>query len=59
MAFLQYFAAGLVALGIFAVIASIVSPDQGGTGTIVLGIVVLLIGVAVFVFSGRRSSSSG
>ena len=59
MAFLQYFAAGLVALGVFAVIASIVSPDQGGMGTIVLGVVVFVLGVAIFVVSGRRSSSSG
>ena len=59
MAYLQYFGAGLLALGIFAVVASIVSPDQGGTGTIVLGVVVFFTGVAIFVVSGRRSSSSG
>ena len=59
MAYLQYFGAGLLALGIFAVVASIVSPDRGGTGTIVLGVVVFFIGVAIFVVSGRRSSSSG
>jgi FtsH-binding integral membrane protein len=58
MAYLQYFGAGLLALGICAVIASIVSPDQGGIGTIVLGVVVFFIGIAVLVFSSRRSSSS-
>ena len=58
MAYLQYFGAGLLALGIFAVIASIVSPDQGGIGTIVLGVVVFFLGVAVLVFSSRRSSNS-
>ena len=58
MVFLQYFGAGLVALGIFAVIASIVSPDQGGPGTIVLGIVVFFVGIAAYVFGGRRSASS-
>ncbi|TGN65019.1 hypothetical protein EXE59_14380 [Nocardioides eburneiflavus] len=59
MHFLQYFGAGLVALGIFAVIASIVSPNQGGIGTIVLGIVVFFVGIAVFVFAGRRALRTG
>lgn len=58
MAFLQYFAAGLVALGIFTVVASIVSPEQGGgTGYVALGVVTFLVGVAVFVFAGRRDST--
>ena len=59
MAYLQYFGAGLVALGICAVIASIVSPDQGGLGTIALGVVTSVVGVAVLVFAGRRDSASG
>ena len=59
MAYLQYFGAGLLALGIFAVVASIVSPDQGGAGTIVLGVVVFFTGVAIFAVSGRQGSSSG
>lgn len=58
MAYLQYFGGGLVALGICAVIASIVSPDQGGPGTIVLGVVTFVVGVAVHVFAGRRDSDS-
>ncbi len=58
MAFLQYFGAGFAALGIMAVILSIVSPDQGGIGTIALGIVVFFVGIAAFVFGGRRSASS-
>jgi hypothetical protein len=56
MAFLQAFGAGLLALGVLAVIASLVSPDQGGIGTIVLGVVLLFVGIAVFVVAGRRSS---
>lgn len=59
MTFLQYFGAGLATLGILTVVLSIVSPDQGGTGTIVLGIVGFFIGIAVFVAGGRRSSSPG
>jgi hypothetical protein len=59
MAFLQAFGAGLAALGILAVIASLVSPDQGGIGTIVLGVVVFFVGIAVFVFTGRRGSGAG
>lgn len=58
MAFLQYFAAGLLALGIFAIIASIVSPDQGGPGTIAAGVGALVVGIAVFVVGSRRGSSS-
>jgi hypothetical protein len=58
MVFLQAFGAGIVAMGIFAVIASIVSPDQGGPGTIVLGVVLFLVGIAVFVLAGRRDSTS-
>ena len=59
MAYLQYFGAGLTTLGVCAVIASIVSPDQGGTGTIVLGVVVFCVGIAVLVLAGRRASSTG
>ena len=59
MAYLQYFGAGLTALGVCAVIASLVSPDQGGIGTIVLGAVVFFVGVAVFVFAGRQDSRTG
>jgi FtsH-binding integral membrane protein len=54
--FLQAFGAGLLALGVLAVIASLVSPDQGGIGTIFLGVVLLFVGIAVFVVAGRRSS---
>ena len=59
MVFLQAFGLGITTMGVFAVIASIVSPDQGGTGTIILGIVLFFVGIAVFVVGGRRSSSSG
>ncbi len=59
MIFLQAFGAGLTALGVYAVIASLVSPDQGGTGTIVLGVVSFFVGMAVFVVAGRRSSRTG
>ena len=58
MAYLQYFASGLTAMGVFAVIASLVSPDQGGPGTIVLGVVVFLVGIGVFVFASRRGSGA-
>ena len=59
MAYLQYFGAGLTALGVCAVIASLVSPDQGGTGTIVLGVVLFFVGIGVLVFAGRRASRAG
>ncbi len=59
MAYMLYFGAGLTALGIFAVIASIVSPEQGGTGTIVLGVMVFFVGIAVLVSAGRRGSRTG
>jgi FtsH-binding integral membrane protein len=59
MAYLQYFGAGLTALGVFAVIASLVSPDQGGTGTIVLGVVLFFVGIGALVFAGRRGSRTG
>ena len=59
MIFLQAFGAGLTALGVYAVIASLVSPDQGGTGTIVVGVVSFFVGMAVFVVAGRRSSRTG
>lgn len=56
MVFLQYFGVGLATLGVWGVIASIVSPDQGGIGTIVLGVVLVCAGVAVFVLGGRQAS---
>ena len=56
---LQYFASGLTAIGVFAVIASLVSPDRGGPGTIVLGVVLFFVGIAVFVVAGRRGSRAG
>ena len=56
MAYLQYFGAGLAALGLFSVVASIVSPAQGGIGTIVLGVVLLCVSIAVFVLAGRKAS---
>lgn len=59
MAYLQYFGAGLTALGVCAFIASLVSPDQGGPGTAVLGVVLFFVGVAVLVFAGRRASGNG
>ena len=59
MAFLEYFGAGLTTLGVFAVIASLVSPDQGGIGTIVLGVVLFFVGIAVFVSAGRGASRTG
>jgi hypothetical protein len=55
MAFLQYFGAGLATLGVLAVVASVVSPDQGGIGTMLLGVVVFCVGVAAFVLGGRRA----
>lgn len=55
-AFLQYFGAGFAALGVCAVIASIVSPDRGGIGTILLGVVVVCVGVAAYVLGGRQDS---
>ena len=58
MAHLQYFASGLTAIGVFAVIASLVSPDQGGPGTIVLGVAVFFVGIAIFVFASRRGSGA-
>lgn len=59
MAYLQYFGAGLTALGLCAVIASVVSPDQGGIGTIALGVVLFFVGIAVLVSAGRRASGTG
>ncbi len=59
MAYVQYFGAGLTALGIFAVIASIVSPEQGGTGTIVLGVALFFVGIAVLISAARRDSRTG
>ena len=56
MAYLQYFGAGLAALGVFGVVASIVSPDQGGIGTIAVGVVLLCVGIAVLVLAGRKAS---
>lgn len=59
MVFLQAFGLGVTTIGLFAVIASTVSPEQGGTGTIVLGVVLFFVGIAVFVLGGRSSSSGG
>lgn len=59
MVFLQAFGSGITTLGVFAVIASIVSPDRGGTGTIVLGVALFFVGIAVFVLGGRGASSGG
>ena len=59
MAYLQYFGAGFAALGICTVVASIVSPERGSPGTIVIGVVAFLAGIAVFVVAGRRDSSGG
>lgn len=59
MVFLQAFGVGPVTLGALAMIASIVSPDRGGTGTIVLGVVLFFVGIAVFVLGGRRASRTG
>ncbi|PUA80507.1 hypothetical protein C7S10_12080 [Nocardioides currus] len=56
MAYLQYFGAGLAALGVCGVIASIVSPDQGGIGTVAVGVVLLCVGIAVLVLAGRKAS---
>ena len=56
MAYLQYFGAGLLALGVCGVVLSIVSPDQGSIGTIALGVVVLCVGIAVLVLAGRKAS---
>ncbi|MFC7725451.1 hypothetical protein ACFQW6_10050 [Nocardioides sp. GCM10028917] len=55
MAFWQYFGAGFATLGVLAVVAPVVSPDQGGIGTILLGVVVFCVGVAAFVIGGRQA----
>ena len=59
MAYLQYFGAGFGALGTCTVVASIVSPDRGSSGTIVVRVVAFLAGIAVFVVAGRCDSSGG
>lgn len=56
MAFLLYFGSGMVTIGVVGVIASIVSPDRGGVGTILLGIVFACVGVAALVLARRRGS---